>query len=142
MIEQTIDSSVAVEPRLAEPLRAFARANRLKGFQYDECDDAMIKGRFGHLFVWSEDTWGLCLIGAGAQALERRKREAVAAGFSLELVCDFGDTVLHFDPAKKDHAKLAVRLAGIRKKRTVSPEQLESMKLTLAIARTKIPRPQ
>ncbi len=50
-------------------LKAFATANRLKGYRLDECDDPEIVGRFGHLFEWSPSIWGVCLEGAGTKAL-------------------------------------------------------------------------
>jgi hypothetical protein len=119
------------------PLKAFAQKHRLKGFLFDACGDPGIPGRFGHLFQWNSTILGVCLIGRGTQALERRKQQALTVGFTLELECDFGESILLFDPKKTDQAKAAISIVGCRKKRSVSQAELGR----LAAMRAKFPPP-
>ena len=109
-------------------LKAFATANRLKGYRLDECDDPEIVGRFGHLFEWSPSIWGVCLEGAGTLALENRKRMGLAAGMDLWQECDFGESILLFDPGDRQMSRVAVKMAGIRLKRLPAPSTIEALK--------------
>lgn len=100
----SIENRLPKEASIAVPqtnLKAFATANRLKGYRLDECDDPEIVGRFGHLFEWSPSIWGVCLEGAGTLALENRKRMGLAAGMDLWQECDFGESILLFDPGDR-----------------------------------------
>jgi hypothetical protein len=141
-VEMSIITSVDHLPNDAiaggkHPLKAFAQKYRLKGFLFDACGDAEITGRFGHLFQWSSTIFAVCLIGRGTQALERRKKLGLAAGLILELECDFGESILLFDPKKASQAKAAISIVGCRKKRSVSQTELDR----LAAMRANFPPP-
>ena len=127
-------ASIAVPPT---NLKAFAAANRLKGYRLDECDDPEIVGRFGHLFEWSPSIWGVCLEGAGAMALNNRKKIGLKAGMTLALECDFGESILHFNPQDRQQAKTAIKITGIRRKRRTQP-LTEKQKENLRIGREKM----
>ena len=108
-------------------LKKFAELNRLKGYRLDECDDPEIVGRFGHLFEWGASRFGVCLEGAGTGALENRKKLGLRAGMTLWLECDFGESVLLFDPSDREMSKVAAKIAGVRLRKRVSTAQIEAL---------------
>ena len=108
-------------------LQTFAAEHRLKGFRMDECGDPEVVGKYGHLFE-CDSIFGVCLEGAGTKTLERRKRDGLEAGMTFALDCDLGEAILHFDPADGLQARTAVKMAGIRRKKRVSREQIETLR--------------
>ena len=68
------------------------------------------------------------LIIAQAGSGASRKRVGLAAGMTLWLECDFGESVLLFDPQDRQQAKTAEKIAGIRRKKRLSAMQEEILR--------------
>jgi hypothetical protein len=59
-----------------------------------------------------------------------RHYRAIALGMNLRQNGD-SEGCLAFDPANREHVKLAIKIAGVRPKRQVTPEQVGKMRLGL-----------
>jgi hypothetical protein len=80
----------------------------------DECHDAIVPGKLGHLYQHDASRFGIVLEASADRTrlnntLRSRKRRAIAAGFLLHQEGDF-ESILLFDPADVKHARLAIRL--------------------------------
>lgn len=107
-------------------LEAFADRHRLKVRICAEDGTKIIPGRFGHLYEYSDELlgvivipnpprmryWGvtrLSLLSAGLRIVQDGDREGTAT----------------FDPHNLDQVKAAIRAAGVKRKRQLSPAQRE-----------------
>jgi hypothetical protein len=98
--------------------RQFAGHHRVR-VKLDECHDAIVRGKFGHLYEHGAGRFGIVLEAPSNSAalgatLRSRKRRAIAAGFFL---CQEGDSeaILLFDPADTKQARLAIQLIHAKK---------------------------
>ncbi len=104
-----------------ENLAQFAERKRLR-IKRDEVGDLMIPGRIGHLYEHDCGAFGLMLMSPNGDdprldsTLRSRMRKAVQAGLALHQRGDHEST-LTFDPENKQHAGLAIRLIGCKRKR-------------------------
>jgi len=99
----------------------------------DECDEEIIPGKLGQIFDHDSGRLGLVLEDAcsgvsRARLLLSHRRLALKAGFKLiqEGACE---STLLFDPNNPEQARLAIRLVGARRKRSVrsSPASLQNL---------------
>lgn len=62
-------------------------------------------------------------------SLRSRKRAALAAGLKLKRLCGDDESIFHFNPENLEQSRLALKLVGARKRRTVilTPEQRKAI---------------
>ena len=116
-------------------INTFAENNRLK-VEKDDCGDAIIPGKYGHIYEYGSGKLGVCIMSNSGNAFRwNRAREAfIASGID---VTQNGDTegCATFDPENATRAKIAMLHAKVKMKRQVSPERREAMIANLARAR-------
>lgn len=123
----------------------FAETNRLKVTR-DECGDAIIAGKQGQLYPYTESEMGVMFMPPKTKTDSygrwcpkvwgNFKRAAAAIGMVLTQDGD-SEGCLSFDPLSKEQVKLAVKIAGVRVRKTLSPERKAALAATLAAARSQ-----
>jgi hypothetical protein len=125
----------------------FAKQHRLKT-GIDECGERIVPGTRGQVYEWSLDAskFGVMFMPRKTTAEPWGKwspkrwgnfrRAGVAAGMTILQNGD-SEGCLAFDPANKTQFKLAVKIAGVRPKRRVSPEQAAAGSARLVVARQR-----
>ena len=105
---------------VADQLRQTADVYRLR-VKRDECGDPFIPGRRGKLYVYDESLLAVLFASSSKIAWSRTRRKLLGAGFAL---IQDGDTegTASFDPLKPEQATLAIKVAGVKSRRRVSPE--------------------
>src|SRR5262249_24114568 len=105
-------------------LTSFAHRHRLKTSR-DECGETIIPGRRGQIYEYSDETLGVMFMPAKTKAEPWGKwcprtwcnfrRAAEAAGMA---VLQNGDSegCLGFDPGNREQVRLALTIAGVRRK--------------------------
>ena len=98
----------------------FAEKNRLR-VRRDVCGDSFVPGRFGTISEYGGDVFALSFLADANDKgrdniLRSRIRRALAAGLQPSQVGDF-EAVLVFDSSDYAHARLAIQLAGIKRRR-------------------------
>ena len=109
----------------------FAAKHRLK-IQTDRADDTVIiPGKTGHIYEYSDDLLGVIFVGSipRARLWKSLLKQCLAAGMELRQNGD-AEGALSFQADSSEQVKLAIKTAGIRRKRKVSPEQLERLAKT------------
>lgn len=114
-------------------LTEFAGMKRLPLRRHKDDGTLVCFGRLGHLFQYDDNLLGLAIIVEGNTGrfdnmLRSRCRRAEQAGFTPVVVADF-EGIFTFHPADQELCRLAVKLAGVRRKRRASASQLENLKL-------------
>ena len=133
-------------------IKAFASTHNVRT-KHDGCGDIIIPGKQfatdmpkrleyrSHVFDYQDGQhFALCLMFAAAGDSGKSakwtyaKHKLTAAGFSI---CQDGEAegIALFDPANKAQARLALRLAGVKTRRTMSPEKAHALALRLQAAR-------
>jgi hypothetical protein len=107
----------------------FATRQRLKGILDD--GERVIKGKSGQIYEHSEGELGVIYITSATKAPRiRRWRQmssaCLAAGMTLQQMGD-AEGCLSFNPTNPEHVQLAIKLAGVKRKRQVSPEHLAKL---------------
>jgi hypothetical protein len=113
-------------------LQGFASKHKLK-IQTDEDATRIIPGRHGQIYDHEPDTLAV-IYSAETATWSRRARSGVEAGMVLHQVGDLEGTLL-FSPSNLVQAKIAIDIAGVKRKRIMSAIQKES----LAKARSQSP---
>jgi hypothetical protein len=107
-------------------IQEFASQYRVR-VKRDVCQDPIIPGkRQSHAYPHSGEQFGLCLMLASARAWCAAKRKLTAAGFTIRQDAETEGIAL-FDPSNAEQARLALRLAGVKKRRIASPGQLAAL---------------
>ena|SRR2546422_6391778 len=116
-------------------LTTFAENNRLKVTK-DECGDAIIPGKYGHIYEYGSGKLGVCIMSNSGNAYRWNKSRAafIAAGMDITQNGDH-EGCATFDPKNTTQAKTAMFYAKVRTRRQVSPERREAMIAILARAR-------
>jgi hypothetical protein len=105
-------------------VQRFAQTNRLKT-KIDGDGTLIIPGKLGHIYQY--DHWNL-----GVMVVPRTlrvkywgvtRRKLLALGFAVVQYGDCEGAAL-FDPANAEQARAAIRVAGIKRKRQLSPAQV------------------
>lgn len=112
-------------------LQALASKFRLR-ITHDECGEAVIRGRAGHMYLHSSGLLGLVVEASAMDrtrdcALQRRRGRALRGGFQPHLWGDV-EAILLFEADDDQKCALAIRLAGIRVKRRSSFSQLKNLR--------------
>lgn len=112
-------------------IERFAEQYRLK-VRRDSCGDEIIPGKphkadrpedRNHIYEHSDGRLGVYLSFPSARSWNARRTTALAAGFVLNQNAQTEGTLL-FSPENEQQARLAIRLAGIKRIRKSTPEQL------------------
>src|SRR6266550_1403600 len=131
-------------------IKDFAENHKLK-IGRDSCDEVIIAGKQGQIFEYSDTEMGVLFM----SGLEKRKgfpegrgigrwcpkkwgnikRAALPLGMALRQNGD-SEGSLSFDPNNKAQVRMAIKIAGARPKRQVSPERAAVLIETLAKARS------
>ena len=116
---------------MTDNIRSFAQQHRVH-VTTDGCGESLIRGRFGRIYEHSDDLFALVFLVPASETrfdntVIHRRRKCVAAGFQLHQSGDI-EAVLLFNPVEKTQAKLAITLAGIKRKRISSPAQLLNLR--------------
>jgi len=127
--------AVEVKGGIAMILATFAENNRLK-VQKDDCGDAIIPGKYGHIYEYGSGKLGVCIMSnwGNAYRWNRTRAAFIAAGMDITQNCD-QEGCATFDPENETQAKIAMLHAKVRTRRQVSPERREAMIANLARAR-------
>ena len=114
-------------------IERFASTHRLKS-ALDECWERIVPGKHGHIYEWNTDgsVFGVMFMPPKTPRepwgkwCPKRWGNFKRAGLALGMtVVQNGDSegCLSFDPNDKAQVKLAIKIAGVRPKRRISPEQ-------------------
>jgi hypothetical protein len=87
----------------------------------DECGDPVILGKGGHLYAYDDSFLAVLVSSSSKRAWTHARKKLVAAGLTLLQDCDIEGTA-RFDPLNPQQAKVAIHLAGVKKRRCVTPE--------------------
>lgn len=126
-------------------LQAFAEQYRLKIRSGEGEDEKIIPGKYGHIYQDGKRMAVLFMPDPNAERPPRPKRwtahrkAILKAGATIKLDCE-DEGIAFFDPESKEQARLAIKIAGIKRKRLLTPEQHEKSLEVLAAARRKIPK--
>lgn len=104
----------------------FAAEHRLNP-RSDVDGTTVIFGRRGQIFEYCNGRLGVLLQPGRASVWPRTRKKLIDAGFEIVQNGDREGTAL-FDPANSDQARLAIRVAGAKKKRKASAKQLQNLK--------------
>ncbi len=102
-------------------IQHFANRHRLRA-KRDEVRALIIPGRLGHLYEHDCGAFGLILMSPNGDdprldsTLRSRMRRALREGLELRQQGDFESSFL-FDAKNQQHARLAIRLIGCKRKR-------------------------
>jgi len=104
----------------------FAKAHRLKAQRED--DTVIIGGKAGQIYEYSDSLLGVLFITPAKKAARARvwnnlSAQCVLARMTLRQDAD-AEGALSFDPATAAHVTLALKLAGVKRRRQLTPEQL------------------
>jgi hypothetical protein len=112
-------------------LRDFAQKHNVSrtAFSRDECGDLILQGKNAHIYTFSEIRLGICLEYDSAKRWNGAKRAMQEAGFRMTQDAEREGCGL-FDPTSREQVRLALKLAGVREKRKLTPELLERLKRT------------
>ena len=106
---------------LSMNIAQFAEKHRLR-VKRDPCGDQIAVGKTGHLFQFDENLMGLALISPNGDdpkldnTLRSRTRKALLDGMELHQGGDY-ESIFLFSPENRQHARLAIRLASIKRRR-------------------------
>lgn len=116
-------------------LKGFAAKYRLK-IKLDECGDAIVQGKHGTLYEYSDSLLGMTFMPPTAHGRRwaAAQREMLAVGMVITQNGD-AEGAGSFDGHGIVQAKLAIRLVKARAKKVVSPETLERLRKQSATLR-------
>jgi hypothetical protein len=105
-------------------LQQFVAHHRVR-LNRDECHDAIVRGKLGHLYEHAAGQFGIVLEAQANSAsldttLRVRRRRAIAAGFFLHQEGD-SEAILLFDSDDAKQSALAIRLIHAKRIRQAAP---------------------
>lgn len=102
---------------MKDALSDFAAAHRLRVKRAVDGTD-IIPGKYGHVYEYGEGQLGVLILPLPPQRKYwgRAKAKLLAAGFTVRQSGD-GEGAATFDPADPEQAKLAIKVAGIGRRR-------------------------
>jgi hypothetical protein len=121
-----------------ETLKTFATKYRLK-LRLDVDETRIIFGRAGQIHQHDLGRLGVMYMPAKAKSAEMwnsRRKACIAVGMELHQDGDREGSLL-FDPRNAAQAKLAIQVAGVKKRRLMSPAQKEVLTRARALLLVK-----
>ena len=109
-----------------EMIHTFAQQNLLTTFRQIDDMTTVIRGRAGcHLYEYSDSELGLIVLSDANDARPRRwagiRKKCLSTGMTLRQNGE-SEGAVSFDPNDREQARLAIKIAGVRPKRRLSPE--------------------
>jgi hypothetical protein len=106
-------------------LQSFCKNNRLKS-RMDSDGTLIVPGKLGHIYEYDGHSLAVIVIPATPHKnyWTFTRKKLVSLGFKIVQNGDC-EGAASFDPANPDHARAAIRAAGIPRKRWISPEQID-----------------
>lgn len=120
-------------------IQRFAARHKLK-LRTDEDSTRCIEGKFGQIYEHSPETLAV-QYGADTSTWSRRRRAGEDAGMTCWQDGDL-EGVLHFNPEDRGQVKVAISIAGVRRKRKVlplSPAQQQALAIGRSANRPRSP---
>lgn len=104
----------------------------------DKCNDYIIPGKYGHLYFHDSSSFGLVFesLGGSTRSFNARLRKALRTGLQKHQLGDSEGIVL-FDRNNDQQALLAIALAGVRRRKVPSPNQIAALRNALAARRLR-----
>jgi hypothetical protein len=129
---------VVRDPQKGTILRKFAHKHRLKT-SLDNCGELVVIGRQGQIYEYSDTLLGVMFVPNEPHPRRWGHFRRLARKTGLRLVQE-GDSegAFVFDPDEPEHAKLAIRIAKVRKRRRNTEARREQLRGYLVTAR-KVP---
>ena len=116
-------------------LTTFAENNRLK-ITKDDCGDAIIAGKYGHIYEYGSGKLGVCIMSNSGNAYRWNRTSTAFRDAGMEITQNGEhEGCARFDPNNAAQAKTAMRHAKVRTRRQVSRERREALIANLARAR-------
>jgi hypothetical protein len=108
-------------------LKQFAAKRNLR-ISHPPVDDYVIQGKYGHLFEYDDAQFGVLIMppGSGSRRWALASKQFRAANMVITQDAD-GEGVAAFDPNNREQLRLALRHAGISRKRKATPAQLQAL---------------
>lgn len=108
-----------------ELIHSFSEQNRLRTSRETD-GTTVICGQGGcHIYQYSDSELGLMILSDGedtrARRWNRNRKKCLAAGMILRQNAE-DEGALSFNPGDRQQARLAIKVAGVRRKRQLSPE--------------------
>ena len=114
-------------------LEDFANKHRLR-VRRAEDGEPVVSGKFGHLYHHDDSTLGLFFMPERPRLWSHARRNLEAADFTIWQNGDEEGSAL-FDPTSPAQARIALRVAGVNRKRRLSPAQLEALRKASEVLR-------
>jgi len=105
-------------------VQCFAQTNRLKT-KIDTDGALIIPGKLGHIYQYDENRLGVMVMPANSRVRywNITRRRLAKLGFSIVQSGDCEGAAV-FSPSHQEQARAAIRAAGIKRKRQLSPAQI------------------
>jgi len=107
-------------------MKAFGAAQRLR-VRRDEDGSHIIGGRYGHIWDHGAGLLAVTLLDLTPRKWTHRKRLCLEVEMEIQQAGDFEGTCL-FDPEDSEQVRVALRVAGVKKRRQLSPEHRDRLK--------------
>jgi hypothetical protein len=114
-------------------VRSFAKHHRLK-CRLDNCDDPIIRGKYGEIGEHGDGRLNACFHGVGAEKLSRvramriRETERSGLGSRISGEPDGDEALFAFDPNDVTAAEWFIKNLGIKRKRRISSTTAERLR--------------
>jgi hypothetical protein len=123
--------------RTPDSITAFATRLGLK-VRVDEDGTKIIPGRHGNIYQYDDDLFGVMVI----PNPPRRRYWGCVRMTLLKIGCQLvqdgdGEGAAIFDPTNPKQIRAALRAAGIKRKRTISPERRQQLIASLRLAQER-----
>lgn len=116
-------------------LKTFAAKHRLK-IKLDECGDAIVQGKHGTLYEYSDELIGLSFMPPTVHGRRWGAAQREMAAVGMTITQNGGaEGAASFDGHDMVQAKLAIRLVKARVKRVLDEKERETLANRLALAR-------
>jgi len=118
-------------------LRKFAHKHRLKT-SLDNCGELVVIGQQGQIYEYSDTLLGVMFVSDEPHPRRWAHFQKLARNVGLHPVQE-GDSegAFTFDPDEPEHARLAIRIAKVKKRRRSTDARSEQLRGYLAKARTR-----
>ncbi len=117
----------------SQAVQEFAASHRVRT-KRDECGELIIPGKAGQVYEYGPAVFGVLLMLGTARQWNGARRRLEAAGFRTYQCGDCEGAAL-FDADNREQAKLALKLARVKQRRKLTPEQRQAAASRLNIAR-------
>ncbi len=114
-------------------IQAFANRYRLRLKRHED-GGPIISGKLAHVYEHDDSLLGLLFLPDRPRLWSHAKRKLEAADFTIWQNGDEEGSAL-FDPTNKAQARLALKVVGIKRKRSLTPEQRSAKVAILERAR-------